>query len=82
MDWGEPVSIHDEADRFRIANDRLADMVRPLSPVSAVNFICECADPSCFGSNEMTLADFEQRRESGGPPIIGPNCRELGGPGR
>ena len=71
--------MHDEAERFRIANERIAAAARPLG-ATAARFICECADPTCFGSNELTLEEFDRRRETG-VPVIGPNCRELGGPG-
>lgn len=73
-------ALQDETARFRSANDRMAAILRPRNILAPVKFMCECADPTCFGSNKMTLADFDRRRESG-LPVIGPNCRELGGPG-
>lgn len=68
-----------ETERFRIANERIAAAAGKLG-APAARFICECADPTCFGSNELTLEQFDRQRESG-IPVIGPNCREFGGPG-
>ena len=75
-------TVKAEAEQFRIANERIAAAVRPLDVdvAAPVRFMCECADSTCFGSNELTLEEFDRQRVTGAP-IIGPNCLELGGPG-
>jgi hypothetical protein len=69
-----------EAEAFRSANDRIAESIRRAAVGELVVFVCECADGSCYASNALTLDEFDRRRALG-EPIIGPTCRQFGGPG-
>jgi len=47
-------------ERFRKANERLHDLVEDTVAVNEpVPFLCECAADDCFGTVEVTLAEWE-----------------------
>lgn len=48
---------------FRTANERLRDTVEDrLTASDVVPFLCECADESCMGRIDLTLADYRLLR--------------------
>jgi hypothetical protein len=48
---------------FRTANERLRDTVEDrLTASDVVPFLCECADESCMGRVDLTLADYRLLR--------------------
>jgi hypothetical protein len=45
---------------FRRANERMHEALEEeTSPMRAVPFLCECAAEDCFGTVEVTLAEWE-----------------------
>jgi hypothetical protein len=50
-------------ERFRSANDRLADAAEEQAPdASAIPFLCECADDLCLGRVELTPSSYQDVR--------------------
>jgi hypothetical protein len=46
---------------FRYANERLQDIVGEANlDGKVVPFLCECADESCLGRIDLTLADYDE----------------------
>lgn len=73
-------TVMDEEKPFQRGNDLIAAAAAKLDTRGVVPFVCECADLGCFGTFNLTLEQFESRRRLG-EPVIGPNCRQLGGSG-
>jgi hypothetical protein len=47
---------------FREVNERVEQLQQGWSPVSEIDFICECADDTCTSPIAMTVAEYEQVR--------------------
>jgi hypothetical protein len=58
---------------FRKANERFEQRVEEYSRdgISAP-FLCECADETCLGRVELTLAEYEEIRQGTGRYVILP----------
>jgi hypothetical protein len=47
--------------QFRYANERLQDAVDEANvDGQVVGFLCECADESCLGRIDLTLAEYDE----------------------
>jgi hypothetical protein len=52
-------------DVFRRANERLLDAVSDrVDGQRPIPFLCECLDPSCRGTVNLTVAQFRRLRET------------------
>jgi hypothetical protein len=49
---------------FREVNERIEDAASKLSPMFT-EFMCECADDTCFEKVSLTLQEYTSIRESG-----------------
>jgi hypothetical protein len=47
---------------FREVNERIAELTGLLNETGFNLLICECSDPACAGSIEITLAEYEAVR--------------------
>jgi hypothetical protein len=55
-----------DRDVFRRLNEELEALTSPRLDGGARLFVCECDDPDCAASVELTLDDFRAVRERGG----------------
>jgi hypothetical protein len=58
--------VADAPNPFRHANLRLLELVSREPLVEEIPFICECDDPGCFGTVQLSAAEFEQICVDGG----------------
>jgi hypothetical protein len=47
---------------FREVNERVQHLQRGWTPMSEIDFVCECADDSCMAAISMTVAEYEEIR--------------------
>ena len=47
---------------FREVNERIAELSAEWQQTEMVSFVCECSDPMCAESLEITPAEYEQVR--------------------
>ena len=57
---------------FREVNERIAELTRDWNETGVSLFICECSDPGCAESLEITSAEYEQIRAHGGRFMVLP----------
>jgi hypothetical protein len=55
--------LRENQDLFRTANDRFEERIEEYSRGGgSAPFLCECADERCFGSVDLTLAQYREIR--------------------
>ena len=54
---------------FRDVNERIADMAEGFV-ADAVEFYCECADPTCLERLQVPVRDYERVRTRGGTSFL------------
>jgi hypothetical protein len=58
---GRQERLAQNQQNFRYANERLQDVVGEANlDGQVVSFLCECADESCLGRIDLTLADYDE----------------------
>jgi hypothetical protein len=63
---------------FRSVNERIEQLAEgpfqssPGEGASAVDFVCECADPACAERIALTIAEYEQIRAAGNRFVVAP----------
>jgi hypothetical protein len=57
---------------FREVNERIAELTGQVSETSVSLFICECSDPACAESLEITPAEYEQVRAASARFVVVP----------
>jgi hypothetical protein len=56
--------LEENQETFKLANERLERVVAErLEAAERVPFLCECADETCMGAIDLTLADYRAVRE-------------------
>lgn len=55
---------------FREVNERIAELTGLLNETGFNLFICECSDPACAESLEITAAEYEAVRADGARFVI------------
>ena len=48
---------------FREVNERVQQLQRGWTPLSEIDFVCECADDSCIAPINIGVAEYEEIRE-------------------
>jgi hypothetical protein len=48
---------------FREVNERVEHLQQGWTPVSEIDFVCECADDTCTVPVSLTIAEYERVRE-------------------
>jgi hypothetical protein len=58
--------LNENQQTFKLANERLESAVAErVEPDQRVPFLCECADETCMGQVDLTLADYGAIRARG-----------------